>query len=160
MRYLIRRSAMNRWIVAPVKEFRGPKTIGIKKIVLRAIAVSMLALLVIIPATADKSKSAFQKGVEQEGLEHFQQAYEFYKQAFDITPKNPQYRAAYERMKFRAAAEHVHKGQQLREAGKLPEALVEFEQAVQIDPSNFMAAQEARRTKELIDQQANPDQQP
>jgi general secretion pathway protein D len=154
---------MNRWIVAPRQQVRGPEKSVVRKTATRFVTVLLLALLVIMPATSaspDKAKSLFSQGVEQEALEHFDQAYQLYKQAFDLKPKEVQYRAAYERLKYKAAAQHVHIGQQLREAGKLPEALAEFESAMKIDPSNFMAIQEARKTKDLIDKEANPDQQP
>ena len=151
---------MNRWIVAPWHQVRGPEKSGTTKLATRSFFVLLLALLVIVPASADKAKSLYAQGADQEAHQNFDQAYALYKQAFDLNPKNVQYRSSYERLKFKAAAEHVHKGQLLREAGKLTEALAEFESAMRIDPSNFMAVQEARRTKELIDQQANPDQQP
>jgi general secretion pathway protein D len=154
---------MNRWIVAPWQQVRGPEKSVVRKMATRAVTVLLLALLVIMPATSsspDKAKSLFAQGTEQESLEHFDQAYQLYKQAFDLKPKDVQFRAAYERLKYKAAAQHVHTGQLLREAGKLAEALAEFESAMRIDPSNFMAVQEARRTKELIDQASNPDLQP
>ena len=151
---------MSRRIVAPRSQGRGLARSGTMKIVHKVAAVLIVALLAAVPAIADKAKSLFAEGTDQEAHQHFDKAYELYKQAYDLKPKDVTYRAAYERMKFRAAAEHVHSGQQLREAGKLSEALAEFEAATKIDPSNFMAVQEARRTKELIDQQANPAEQP
>src|SRR3954447_19560682 len=136
---------MNRWIVAPWQQVRGPEKSVVRKMATRATSVVLLALLVIMPATSsspDKAKSLFVQGTDQESLQHFDEAYQLYKQAFELKPKEVQYRAAYERLKYKAAAEHVHKGQVLREAGKLPEALAEFESAMRIDPSNFMAVQE------------------
>jgi len=152
---------MNRWIVAPWHQARGPEKSSVKKMATRVATVVLLALLVIIPGvSADKAKTLFAQGGDQEAHNQFDQAYASFKQAYELSPKNVQYRAAYERLKFRAAAEHIHTGQKLREEGKLPEALKEFETAMTIDPSNFMAVQEARRTKDLIDKQENPDQQP
>jgi general secretion pathway protein D len=151
---------MNRWIVDPLSFFRGRERSSAMRVAQRTVTVLLIALLVIIPASADKAKSLYSQGADQEAQNHFDKAFDLYRQAFEIKPRDAQIRSAYERMKFRAAAEHVHKGQLLREAGKLPEALAEFEQAMRIDPSSFMAVQEARRTKDMIDQQANPDQQP
>src|SRR3569833_2367165 len=151
---------MNRWIVAPFRRFRGREGSSAMRVAQRTLTVLLIALLVTVPASADKAKSLYSQGANQEALNHFDQAYELYRQAYELKPKDVQIRAAFERMKFRAAAEHIHKGQLLREAGKLPEALAEFEQAMRVDPSSFMAVQEARRTKDMIDQQANPDQQP
>ncbi len=50
-----------------------------------------------------------------------------------------------------AAASHVHRGQLLLDAGKLQEALTEFQKALAIDSSSFIAQQEIRRTQKLID---------
>jgi general secretion pathway protein D len=52
----------------------------------------------------------------------------------------------------------VHRGQLLREGGKLDEAIVEFQKASAIDPSSFIAQQELRRTQDMINQATNPPQ--
>ncbi len=119
--------------------------------------VVLLALAVATPALADKAKSLYAKGRDAEARQNYEAAFDFYKQAYDLKPKELQYRTAYERTKFLAAASHVHRGQILRDAGKLEEALKEFEGAIAIDPSSFIAQQEARRTRKMIqDVQAAP----
>ena len=45
---------------------------------------------------------------------------------------------------------HVKNGQKLRNEGKLPEALAEFEKAYAADPASDIAMQEIRRTREMI----------
>ena len=112
--------------------------------------VFLLALTVVMPAIADKAKSFYEKGRDAEARQNYEVAYENYKQAYDLKPKELQYRTAYERTKFLAAASHVHRGQLLREAGKLDDALKEFEAAITIDPSSFIAQQEAKRTRNMI----------
>jgi len=119
--------------------------------------VMLLALMVAMPALADKAKSLYDKGRDAEARQNYEAAYDFYKQAYDLKPKLLEYRTAYERTKFLAAASHVHRGQLLRDAGKLEDALKEFEAAINIDPSSFIAQQEARRTRKMIqDAQAAP----
>lgn len=119
--------------------------------------VFLLALTVAMPAIADKAKSFYEKGRDAEARQNYEAAYENYKQAFDLKPKELQYRTAYERTKFLAAASHVHRGQLLRDAGKLDDALKEFEAAIAIDPSSFIATQEAKRTRKMIqDAQSAP----
>src|SRR5262249_35184447 len=59
-------------------------------------------------------------------------------------------RVGVQRMRFLAAATYVQRGQQLRDQGKLPEALQAFETAARIDPSSFIAMQELKRTQALI----------
>src|SRR5437660_4409806 len=86
-------------------------------------------------------------------------AYDFYKQAYDLKPKDLLYRTSFQRMRFLSAASHVHRGQLLREAGKLDEALAEFQEATDIDSSSFIAQQELRRTQQMIDESKNPQPQ-
>ena len=57
-----------------------------------------------------------------------------YKQAYDLKPKDLRYRTAFERIRFEAAASIVHRGQKLRDDGKLDEAVAEFQKALDIDP--------------------------
>ncbi len=69
------------------------------------------------------------------------------------------YRTAYERNKFLAASSHVHRGQILRDGGKLDEAKLEFEKALAIDASSFIAQQELKRTIQMIQEAQNPQPQ-
>jgi general secretion pathway protein D len=124
---------------------------------LRPAAVFLLVLAVILPAIpADKAKSLYQKGKEAEARQNYEQAYDLYKQAYDLKPGDVSYRSAYSRLRFLASAEVVHRGQLLREAGQLPEALAEFKMGAEIDPSSFIAQQEIKRTQRMIDQAASP----
>jgi general secretion pathway protein D len=50
----------------------------------------------------------------------------------------------------------VHRGQKLREEGKLDEAIAEFQKALTVDPSLFIAKQELLRTQKMINDQRNP----
>ena len=66
------------------------------------------------------------------------------------------YRTSFEYVRFLAAAAYVHKGEILVNAGKLQEALTDFEQALAIDPSSFIAQQEGNKTRQLIQKSLNP----
>lgn len=107
-----------------------------------------------IPASADKARSAFKAGIHAEERNNYDAAYQAYKQAYTLKPTEPTYAAAYTRMRFYAAAEHIRHGEALRDSGKLQDALAEFRIAVEIDSSNFSAQQEIRRTAEVMRQQA------
>src|SRR5207248_3948183 len=115
-----------------------------------------LLIAVSLPALADQAKSFYNKGKDAEARQNYELAYENYKHAYDLRPKEVRYRAAYERSRFLAAASKVHRGQLLREAGKLQEALAEFEAAAAIDSSSFIAQQEAARTRKLMEQADAP----
>ena len=121
----------------------------------RLLVVLALLLTVTLPAAADKAKSLYNKGRDAEARQNFEQAYDFYKQAYDLKPKDLRYRSAYVRLRTQAAAAHVHRGIQLRENGNLDEALAEFQHAVDTDPSMDAAQQELRRTRDMI-QKAQP----
>jgi general secretion pathway protein D len=116
----------------------------------------LLLLCLSIPALADKAKSLWDKGADAEARQNYEQAFDFYKQAYEIKPKDLKYRASFERMRFLAAASHVHRGQILRDGGKLEEAQAEFQKAVEIDPSSFIAQQELKRTQEMIQEAQHP----
>ena len=120
-----------------------------------AFLLSLVALLT-LPALADKAKDLYNKGQDAEARQHYEEAFNFFKQAYDLKPKDLRYRAAFERVRFEAAASVVHHGQQLREEGKLDDALAEFQKALAIDPSLFIAKQELNRTAKMINDQKNP----
>jgi general secretion pathway protein D len=109
-----------------------------------------------LPAVADKAKDLFVKGQDAEARQQYEAAYDFYKQAYDLKPKELRYRAAFEHARFEAASAIVHRGQILREEGKLDDAIAEFQKALTIDPSLFIAKQELIRTQKMINDQHNP----
>jgi general secretion pathway protein D len=116
----------------------------------------LLVAVVTLPAIADKAKDLFAKGQDAEARQQYEVAYGFFKQAYDLKPKDLRYRAAFERIRFEAAATMVHNGQKLREEGKLDEAVAEFQKALALDPSLFIAKQELNRTLKIINDQRNP----
>src|SRR5579884_309381 len=116
----------------------------------------LLVFALAFPVSADSAKSLYNKGKIAEQRQNYEQAYDFYKQAYDKNPQDLSYRSAYERLRFLAGASHVHRGQLLRDAGRLEEALAEFQKAADIDPSSAIAKQEIKVTQEMIDQAKSP----
>jgi general secretion pathway protein D len=112
----------------------------------------LLIAAVSIPAVADKAKSLYNQGKEAETRQDYVQAYEDYREAYNLKPDNLYYRTAFERLRFLAAATKVHQGQLLRQSGQLQVALKMFEEAAAIDPSSFIATQEIKRTQDMIKQ--------
>ena len=117
----------------------------------RSAAMVLLVLAVTLAIAADKAKSLYNKGKDSEARQNYEQAYDYYKQAYDLKPGDLTYRSAFERLRFLAGASHVHRGQLLRDAGQLDAALAEFQKAVDIDPSSAIAQQEIKHTKQMID---------
>src|SRR6266699_1908838 len=129
------------------------KTACEEPVMLRLIRPAAIILLVVAISlsAAASANSLFKKGKDAEARQNYEQAYEYYKQAYDLKPKDLAYRAAYERLRFHAGASHLKRGQLLRDSGKLDEALAEFQKAVEVDPSSPIAQQEIRRTQQMID---------
>src|SRR5262244_2552031 len=121
-----------------------------KRAISPALTLSLLLSFSVV-AGADNAKSLYSKGKIAEARQNYEQAYDYYKQAYDQKPQDISYRAAYERLRFLAGASHVHRGQLLREAGRLEEALAEFQKATEIDPASTIAKQELQVTKQMID---------
>jgi general secretion pathway protein D len=123
---------------------------------LRTALCLLLVALAALPALADKAKDLFDKGRDAEARQQYEAAFGFFRQAYQLKPKDLRYRAAFEHSRFDAGAEVVHRGQKLRQEGKLQDAVAEFQKALAIDPSSFIAQQELTRTLKIINDQTNP----
>ncbi|MGC1648413.1 MAG: cohesin domain-containing protein [Candidatus Sulfotelmatobacter sp.] len=119
----------------------------------------LLVAVTTLPAIADKVKDLYAKGQDAEARQQYEAAYNFFKQCYDLKPKDLRYRAAFERLRFEAAASIVHNGQKLRDENRLEEAAAEFQKALTIDPALFIAKQELNRTLKMISDQRNPQPQ-
>src|SRR5271166_1896346 len=120
-------------------------------------AVLLLVVFTMLPViAADKAKAAYAKGQDAEARQNYEQAYEFFKQAYDLKPKDLRYRTSFERMRSKAALSIVHRALGLRDQGKMQDALAEFQKALQVDPSLFIAQQEMKRTLQMMNDATNP----
>ncbi|HMC30130.1 MAG TPA: tetratricopeptide repeat protein, partial [Candidatus Angelobacter sp.] len=90
-----------------------------------------------------------------EAQQDYEAAFEFYKAAYQQKPEELKYRVPYERTRMLAAATKVKRGQKLRDQGNLQDALTLFQQAIEVDPSNDLAAQEIRRTQLMMQKAAS-----
>jgi general secretion pathway protein D len=115
---------------------------------------SILALLLSAPSYADGAKAAYKEGVRAESHKQYDAAYEAFKRAYTLKPKDTQYQTSFLRARAYAAAQHVANGLKLRNEQKLQEALEEFKRGAEIDSTNYVAAQEMRRTAEMLNRQA------
>ncbi|HEY2364366.1 MAG TPA: cohesin domain-containing protein [Candidatus Angelobacter sp.] len=116
---------------------------------------TILFLFAAFLSAAESAKTLFQKGAKAEARQDYEAAFEFYKAAYQQKPDELRYRVPYERTRMLAGASKIKRGQKLRDQGSLQEALTLFQQALEIDPSNDLAAQEIRRT-ELMMQKSGP----
>ena len=70
---------------------------------------TLAALLALaLPAiAADNAKQLYNKGRDAEARQDYEQAYEYFRQAFQKAPKEIKYRVAFERTRFLSSASHV-----------------------------------------------------
>jgi general secretion pathway protein D len=121
---------------------------------LKVLLIVILAGTVVVPAVAESAESDFRVGEKAEHKNDYDAAFQAYKKAHENKPADPKYMASFLRMRFYAAAEHIHKGESLRDAGSFQEAMAEFKLAAIIDPTNFEALGQMARTNEYIERQA------
>ena len=111
---------------------------------------TILLLCAAFLSAAESAKSLFNKGVKAEARQDYEAAFEYYKAAYQLKPDELHYRIPYERVRSAAAASKIKRAQKLRDEGKLADALVLFQQGLEVDPSNDLAAQEVRRTEQMM----------
>jgi general secretion pathway protein D len=111
---------------------------------------TILFLFAAFLSAAESAKSLFQKGAKAEARQDYEAAFEFYKAAYQQKPEDLRYRVPFERTRMLSAASKIKRGEKLRNQGSLQEALTVFQQALEVDPSNDLAAQEIRRTQLMM----------
>lgn len=111
-------------------------------------------ILVALPSVhAQSAAKLYKQGRAAETKGDDQAAYEAYYRAFQKKPTDEQYKLAYERTRFSAAALHVEQGERLRDQNDYTGALTEFLRAIEIDPSNELATQDIQATKAKLNAQ-------
>lgn len=118
-----------------------------------------LILLALLAAGCHKGKSDFQKGQQAELDKDYDTALLHYERAHKADPANIQYELRATRIRLDASQAHVDRGHKLRDQGLLEPAAAEFEKALALDPSSFVAEQELRRTLEMIVARRNAEAQ-
>lgn len=128
---------------------------------LRFLLASLLVLTLSAAVYPDEARSAYKQGVHAESQKQYDAAFQAYKRAYSLKPNEPRYATAYLRSRTYAAALHVangmkllHQGEELRDDLKLQEALTEFQLAMDIDSTNYVAAQGVRETSAILKRQA------
>ena len=121
-----------------------------------ALVVALLALVAggvgEAQARSRKAEKLVKDGRLAEAKRDFDKALDLYEQALAADPEDPAYQLSVRRVRFQAGQLHFNRGMRLREEGKLEEAVAEFQKAFATDPSSAGAAQELRRTMQVIEQ--------
>jgi general secretion pathway protein D len=114
----------------------------------------LLIVSVGVPAGSDTASSAYNRGVHAESHLQWDAAFEAYKQAYSLKPKDARYATSYLRARTTAAVQHVDAGQKLLQSNKLEEAFAEFQRGADIDPTNYVAADQERKVLLLLKRRA------
>ncbi|HKV12525.1 MAG TPA: secretin N-terminal domain-containing protein [Thermoanaerobaculia bacterium] len=99
----------------------------------------LILLFVLGPLAGCASHRSYRQAEIAAQLGKWDEAVLEYMKALDEDPGNISYRAALMRAKIRASQEHFEKGKEFEKAGAIERALVEYQQAVQLDPTNQYA---------------------
>jgi general secretion pathway protein D len=91
----------------------------------------------------------------EEAKGNLDHALQLAEQALAADPSDTGYLLELRRVRFEAGELHVKNGQKLRNAGKISEALAEFEKAYGIDPASDIAMEEIKRTRAMIQRNSN-----
>ena len=119
---------------------------GIRRLAAAAVLCGV-GLLAVHPAASQSAAGWAKRGADAEAHEDYDAAFEAYRQAHLLKPKDLRYQTKFERIRFAAAAAHVDRGRVLRQSGDLNGALIEFQRALSIDGGNQTAQQEISITE-------------
>ena len=106
-----------------------------------------------LEARTKKGDKYLTEGRLHEQKKEWDAALEAYDKALSEDPADILYQMAATKIHFQAAQSHIDKGLKLRVEGQLGEALLEFQKAYAINPGSPAAAQELRRTTDMIDRE-------
>jgi general secretion pathway protein D len=106
-----------------------------------------------LAAHADSAKTYYSRGQAAEENDDVVAAYHAYKAAFDLDPKEINYRVAYERLRTSATAEYVKEGERFAQSNNVVGALAAFLKALDIDPGNDIAATGMRKLQKQLHQE-------
>ncbi|HVG07170.1 MAG TPA: secretin N-terminal domain-containing protein [Thermoanaerobaculia bacterium] len=124
----------------------------------------LLLLAVLVPIASCTSHLASRQAEIAAQRGDWDQAVLEYMKAVEQSPENLAYKASLIRAKIKASQAHFEKGQEYEKAGVIERALIEYQQAVQLDTTNqyalsqlehvrqAYAAQRANRESTTIDQ--------
>jgi len=110
--------------------------------------IRLLALLVLLTASACAGSRSYHEAREEEVLGHWDLAVLKFSRAIELDPNNAQYRIAYAKARIKASQFHFEKGKTYRSSGQPELAVIELEQAVILDNNNKYAETELRKARD------------
>ena len=110
--------------------------------------VAILLLTVLLAGCA--AGRAFRKGRDAARAGDWDAAVQFFTQALQANPDNAEYKIELERAMQNAGREHITRARDLEAKDQLDAALIEYKRAVEVDPTNRLAAARATELERAI----------
>ena len=104
----------------------------------------------VITLAACAASRAFTRGETAARAGDWDSAVEYYRQAVQDDPDRAEYKIAFERATYSAAALHVDQARKAEAEGRLEDALREYRRASELDGSNRQAAAKASELEQLL----------
>ncbi len=93
---------------------------------------------------------AYRRGQEAARGGNWDMAVSFYQRAVQESPDNAEYKIALERALQSASQEHIGRARQLEEKDQLDAAMIEYRRAVELDPTNRLAASRVAELERIV----------
>ena len=116
----------------------------------RPVAVRALPLVLCLFAAGCATGAAMRTGQEAERRQDYDRAVVEYTNVLRARPNDVNARVALDRAKLRASSDHFQNGRRLYALGKYDQALVEYEVASELNPSNQDIDKELRETRNKL----------
>src|SRR5215831_11963325 len=112
----------------------------------------------LVAAGCPKGGDEYNQGLKAQNLQDYDAAVAYYEKAVKEDPQNATYKIRLHQARFDACEYHLKRGLEMRKRGELDGAAVEFQKAFVADPSSSIAEQELKRTADMIEERAHPNQ--
>ncbi len=116
----------------------------------RTIYLPLVALTAILLAGCPKANQDFEAGRKAEMLQDYDTALVDYERALRANPTNVEYKLRADKMHYQDGQFHLEQGIKLLNQGNLDLALVQFQRAQAIDPSNPGVDQQIKKVMQLL----------
>ena len=117
------------------------------KFVKRRLIVLLVLTALVSGCTAGR---AFRKGRESARTGDWDTAVVHFTEALQASPDNAEYKIELERATQNAARDHITRAREFEQADQLDAALIEYKRAVELDPTNRLAASKAGELERTI----------
>jgi general secretion pathway protein D len=122
----------------------------VRGIASRYTIICLISAISVITLEGCATTAALRDGRKAEDRQDYDRAVIEYQRALKVNPDSTNARTSLQRAQLRASQDHFSRARRLAATGKLNEALVEYQLAAEMNPSNGEIDQELRATQNLL----------